>query len=95
MTQMPRETVWKLRIGFNTGHHRSAERTNRLHCERFALPNNARSAPHGEGPDSLWKGYSRNFALTEFSEAGHCLLAPFDTTADTTQGATRSNHVRP
>jgi hypothetical protein len=39
----------------SAGYHGSAERANRRHRERFALQNNARSAPHGEFPDGLEK----------------------------------------
>jgi hypothetical protein len=38
---------------------------------RFALPRNVPFDPSGYFPDSLWKGSSRNFALTAFSEVGH------------------------
>src|SRR5215217_2846569 len=58
---LSRETVWKLRKGSITGSHEPAEQDKRAPFGRFALPENARSDPRSEFPDSLWNRYSRKF----------------------------------
>src|SRR5215218_7157117 len=51
------ETVWKLRKGSITGSHEPAEQDKRAPFGRFALPENARSDPRSEFPDSLSTHY--------------------------------------
>src|SRR5215217_8603565 len=64
------ETVWKLRFCSNWGFTRPRNEDERSQFGTLQLAKDVLSDTSSDFPDSLWKGYSANFAGTAFSEVG-------------------------
>jgi hypothetical protein len=55
-TEVPRETVWKIRMGFTLGPHESAKRGEKHPYRCFALPKTRVSNPSNYFPNSFRRG---------------------------------------